>query len=80
MSTQLWLTVLGILLTIAINALVIYGGFRYFAGRTNARLDNLEKKMDKHNNVVERIATLESCHKDNERRISRIESRANASS
>jgi hypothetical protein len=60
MSTQLWLTVLGILLTIAINALVIYGGFRYFAGRTNARLDNLEKKMDKHNCLMERVAALEA--------------------
>jgi uncharacterized membrane protein YGL010W len=71
MSTVEWVALGGVIL----QALIVFSGFRYFEGRTGARLDNLEKKMDKHNNMMERIARLEQCNGEQDRRIDRIEER-----
>ena len=71
MSTVEWIALGGVVL----QALIVFSGFRYFEGRTGARLDNLEKKMDKHNNLMERMATLEQCSADHGRRIERVEER-----
>lgn len=73
MSTELWITLLGILGGMALQALAIYGGFRYFAGRTNTRLDNLEKKVDKHNNFCERLPIVEEQIKVINHRIDDLE-------
>ena len=40
---------------------------------TNLRLDNLETKMDKHNNLVERIYRSENCIVNMQGDIARIE-------
>lgn len=53
-------SVLSIILTCAVN----YGMFK-------ARIDNLEKKVDKHNNVIERTFILEGKVKEIEKTIHR---------
>ena len=49
-----------------------------FAGVVLTRLANLEKKMDKHNGLMERVAVLEQKDCDKERRLERVESTAHA--
>lgn len=60
--TDLTLQLLVSLLSIVITAAVNYGIFK-------ARIDNLEKKVDKHNNVIERTYILEGKVKEIQKEI-----------
>ena len=52
----LLITMAGILLTVIGQALYI----AYKLGRLEEKLTNLEKKQDKHNNLIERMAKVEA--------------------
>ena len=43
------------------------------SGKMQYRIEQLEKKMDKHNSLVERMITVEQCGKELTRRIEHIE-------
>ncbi len=53
--------------------MLIYSlSFGVFYGTTTIRLKNLEQKMDKHNNVIERIYSLEEHSKSMSEKINEI--------
>lgn len=49
------------------------GGVLAAARLTNFRLQQLEKKVEKHNNLVERVAIVEQRSKSNQHRLDDIE-------
>ena len=58
----------GILLTVVIQALYI----AYKIGRFEQKLEILDKKQDKHNNLVERMVRVEDSTKSAHKRIDDI--------
>lgn len=52
-------TVIVALITLAGSALGTFGGIAINAKLTNYRIEQLEKKVDKHNSVIERTFKLE---------------------
>lgn len=58
----------GILLTVVIQALYI----AYKIGRFEQKLETLDKKQDKHNNLVERMVRVEDSTKSAHKRIDDI--------
>jgi hypothetical protein len=66
----------GILTAILAFAGTIIGslsGVLASARLTNFRLQQLEKKVEQHNKLVERVATIEQQSKDNAQRLDAIE-------
>lgn len=58
MSTEFWIQ------------MVVYGiSFGSFAGTIITKIGNLEKKQDKHNNLVERMVVVEQSTKSAHHRI-----------
>lgn len=53
-------TILQIVLTLGGSAIGTIGGILASQKLTNYRLEQLEKKVDKHNNVIERVFKLEA--------------------
>lgn len=51
------------------TAMGTFGGIRL----TNYRIEQLEKKVDKHNNLVERTAVIENIIKVHDHRIKNLE-------
>lgn len=49
------------------------GGIIVSSKMTNYRLEQLEKKVDKHNNFAERLPVIEEKLKDHDRRLSEVE-------
>ncbi len=62
MSTEFWVQM--VVYAISIGS---------FAGVVLTKLAYLEKKMDKHNGLVEKVAVLEQADKDKDRRIANFE-------
>jgi len=58
----------GILLTVVIQALYI----AYKIGKFEEKLNTIEKKQDKHNNIIERVYHLEDSTKSAHHRIDEI--------
>lgn len=58
----------GILLTVVIQALYI----AYKIGRFEEKLNNIEEKQDKHNNLIERMVRVEDGLKSVHHRIDEI--------
>jgi cell division protein FtsL len=58
----------GILLTVVIQALYI----AYKIGKFEEKLENIEQKQDKHNNLVERMVRVEDSTKSAHKRIDDI--------
>ncbi len=61
----------GILLTVVIQALYI----AYKIGKFEEKLDNLEKKQDKHNNLMERMVHVEDSVKSAHHRLNNLENK-----
>jgi hypothetical protein len=53
-------TILQIVFTLGGSAIGTIGGILASQKLTNYRLEQLEKKVDKHNNVIERVFKLEA--------------------
>lgn len=53
-------TILQVVLTLGGSAIGTIGGILASQKLTNYRLEQLEKKVDKHNNVIERVFKLEA--------------------
>ena len=66
MTTEFWI---GLILAVGANVATLAASF----GSFSARLKALERKVDKHNNFVERLATLEAEKTDHERRLNQLE-------
>jgi hypothetical protein len=62
MSTEFWVQM--VIYAISIGS---------FAGVVLTKLAYLEKKMDKHNGLVEKVAVLERADNDKERRLANLE-------
>ncbi len=60
---------LGILITVIIQALYI----AYKIGHFEEKLNDIEKKQDKHNNLIERMVKVEGSTKSAHHRIDTIE-------
>ena len=67
-------TVLQIILTLGGSAIGTIGGILTTQKLTNYRLEQLEKKVDKHNNVIERVFKLEANEKSVNDKIEHLES------
>lgn len=65
------------LITLAGSALGTFCGIAVNAKLTNYRLEQLEKKVDKHNSVIERTYKLEEQMKVANHRISDLEEKEN---
>lgn len=61
------------IMSVVCTALSAFAGIVVSAKLTNFRLEQLEKKVDKHNNFAERIPVIEEKLKDNYRRIEVLE-------
>lgn len=61
------------IMSVVCTALSAFAGIVISAKLTNFRLEQLEKKVDKHNNFAERIPVIEEKLKDNDRRIEVLE-------
>lgn len=66
-------TVLVAVLSLAGTALGTIGGILAANKLTNFRLSELEKKVEKHNNLVERMVQVEAKASGNTRRIEALE-------
>lgn len=66
-------TILVSLIAFAGTLLGTFGGILTSAKLTNYRIEQLEKKVEKHNNFAERIPVLEEKIKVEEHRISDLE-------
>lgn len=71
MNLTLTCELMGILLTVILEGLYV----AYKMGRFEEKLNSLEKKQDKHNNLIERMATLEASAKAAHHRLDDIEKR-----
>lgn len=61
---------IGIVIIINLVSIGVWvGGISSFKKHINYRLDELEKKQDKHNNLVERMVTVEQSTKSAHHRI-----------
>ena len=67
-------TVLQIILTLGGSAIGTIGGILASQKLTNYRLEQLEKKVDKHNNVIERVFKLEANEKSVNDKLEHLES------
>lgn len=59
----------GILITVVIQALYI----AFKIGKFEEKLDTLEKKQDRHNNLIERMVRVEDSTKSAHKRLDKIE-------
>ena len=69
MNTELLIAVLGFAGTIIGSGIGAYGGLKL----TSYRLEQLEKKVDKHNSVIERTFVLEEKMNSVDQRIDALE-------
>lgn len=69
MSLEMWIAIFSFLGT----SIGTVGGIMTSAKLTNYRIQELEKKVDKHNNFAQRVPILEEKVKLQEQRISTIE-------
>lgn len=69
MSLEIWIAIFSFLGT----SIGTIGGIMTSAKLTNYRIQELEKKVDKHNNFAQRVPLLEERVKLQEQRISSIE-------
>ena len=67
-------TILQIILTLGGSAIGTIGGILASQKLTNYRLEQLEKKVDKHNNVIERVFVLEANEKSVNDKLEHLES------
>ena len=77
MSTA-WATIIGAVVAAAASILVSYINNKKQTALIAYRLEQLEKKVEKHNNLVERMTITEERLKEDGRRIAELE-RRNAS-
>ena len=59
----------GILITVIIQALYI----AFKIGKFEEKLENLEEKQDKHNNLIERMVRVEDSTKSAHKRLDKME-------
>ena len=69
MHTDIIVALIAALGGLAGSAIGVYSS----AKLTNFRIEQLEKKVDKHNSVIERTYLLEEKMKETERRLGKIE-------
>lgn len=69
MNTELLIALLGFAGTIIGSGVGAYGGLRL----TSYRLEQLEKKVDKHNSVIERTFVLEERQNNTDQRLDALE-------
>lgn len=67
-------TILQTILTLGGSAIGTIGGILASQKLTNFRLEQLEKKVDKHNNVIERVFKLEAHEQTVDEKIEHLES------
>lgn len=70
MSTELWIGLLSLFGTLAGT----FSGIVVSSKLSNYRIEQLEKKMDKHNTVIERMAIAETKLTEMNHRIKDLES------
>lgn len=66
-------TIVVALITLAGSALGTFGGIAINTKLTNYRIEQLEKKVDKHNNVIERVFKLEKHEAVMDEKIEQLE-------
>lgn len=67
-------TIIAALLALAGSALGTFGGIIATQKLTQYRLEQLEKKVDKHNNVIERVFKLEAHEQTVDEKLEHLES------
>lgn len=65
MSSEIWIALLSLLGTLIGSGFGVWQSSRL----VNYRMEKLEQKMDKHNNLVERLALVEQSAKSAHRRL-----------
>lgn len=61
------------LITLSGSAIGAFAGIAVNSKLTNYRIEQLEKKVDRHNGIAERASRLEEEMKETERRLSELE-------
>jgi hypothetical protein len=67
-------TIIAALLALAGSAIGTFGGIIATQKLTQYRLEQLEKKVDKHNNVIERVFKLEAHEQTVDEKLEHLES------
>lgn len=67
-------SVIAAVLTLVGSAIGTIGGILASQRLTNYRLEQLEKKVDKHNNVIERVFKLEAHEQTVDEKLEHLES------
>jgi hypothetical protein len=67
-------TIIAALLALAGSAIGTFGGIIATQKLTQYRLEQLEKKVDKHNNVIERVFKLEAYKQTVDEKLEHLES------
>lgn len=67
-------TIIAALLALAGSAIGTFGGILATQKLTQYRLEQLEKKVDKHNNVIERVFKLEAHEQTVDEKLEHLES------
>ena len=67
-------TIIAALLALAGSAIGTFGGIIATQKLTQYRLEQLEKKVDKHNNVIERVFKLEAHKQTVDEKLEHLES------
>ena len=67
-------TIIAALLALAVSAIGTFGGIIATQKLTQYRLEQLEKKVDKHNNVIERVFKLEAHEQTVDEKLEHLES------
>lgn len=69
MSSELWIAVLSLIGTLIGSGFGVWQSSRLM----NYRMEKMEQKMDKHNNLIERMAMAEQSLKNVHRRLDTLE-------
>lgn len=67
-------TIVAALIALAGSAIGTFGGILATQKLTQYRLEQLEKKVDKHNNVIERVFKLEAHEQTVDEKLEHLES------
>lgn len=68
-----WTTILVAILALCGTAIGSVAGVKQANKVVDLRINNLEKKMDKHNCLIERMTKVEGCAEDIEHRVEVLE-------
>lgn len=68
-----WTTIVVALLSLLGTGIGTWGGIRQANRLTNYRIEQLEERVNKHNNLIERMIAVEDRSKSNQHRLDEIE-------